>query len=62
MHQTADKFGLGKEMPLPVSLGMDEKGDEDEFTKYIAIIPLYPNAALEKGKWVILKCDSALVH
>lgn len=34
--------------------------DEEEFAKYIrnAIMPLYPNAEPEKGKWVILKCDS----
>ena len=32
----------------------------EEFAKYIwnSIMPLYPNAAPEKGKWVILKCDS----
>jgi len=62
MHQTIGKFGLEEQKSLPVSLGMNEKGgmDEEEFAKYImnAIVPLYPNAAPEKGKWVILKCDS----
>ena len=62
MQQTIGTFGLGEEKSLPVSLGMNEKGgmDEEEFAKYIrnAIMPLYPNAAPVKGKWVILKCDS----
>ena len=33
--------------------------DEVEFAKYVAIVlrKLYPDAAPEKGKWVILKCD-----
>lgn len=43
-------------------LGANEKGgmDEAEFFKYLEtnVLPLYPNAAPEKGKWVILKCDS----
>ena len=31
-----------------------------EFGLYLwnAIMPLYPKAAPEKGKWVIMKCDS----
>ena len=62
MRRTIGTFGLGEEKSLPVSLGMNEKGgmDEEEFAKYIqnAIMPLYPNAAPVKGKWVILKCDS----
>ena len=62
MKRTIGNFGLGEQKSLPVSIGMNEKGgmDEEEFAKYIrnAIIPLYPDAAPEKGKWVILKCDS----
>ncbi len=62
MRRIIGTFGLGGEKSLPVSLGMNEKGgmDEEEFAKYIrnAILPLYPNAAPETGKWVILKCDS----
>jgi len=45
-----------------VTLGANEKGgmDEAEFFKYLEtnVLPLYPNAAPEKWKWVILKCDS----
>ena len=42
---------------------MNEKGgmDVEEFVKYIqnAIMLLYPDAAPEKGKWVINKCGSS---
>ncbi len=45
-----------------MTLGANEKGgmDEAEFFKYLEtnVLPLYPNVAPEKGKWVILKCDS----
>ena len=55
------KFGLEEEVELPVTFGVNEKGgmNDDEFAEYLktAIMPLYPNAAPEKGKWVILKCD-----
>jgi len=56
------KFGLKEETTLPVTLGVNEKGgmDDGEFSLYLknSIMPLYPDAAPEKGKWVILKCDS----
>ena len=46
-----------------LSLVMNEKGgmDVEEFVKYIqnAIMLLYPDAAPEKGKWVINKCGSS---
>ena len=62
MRRTIGNFGLGEQKSLPVSLGINEKGgmDEEEFATYSrnAIMPLYPNAAPEKGKWVVLKCDS----
>lgn len=62
MHRVIAKFGLDEEVTKPVSLGANEKGgmDEKEFTQYLetAILPLYPNAAPERGKWVMLKCDS----
>ena len=56
------KFGLEEEATFPVTLGTNEKGgmNDDEFSLYLknSIMPLYPNAAPEKGRWVILKCDS----
>ncbi len=62
MKKTRGNFGLGKEAKLPVTFGLNEKGgmDKEEFSKYIcnSILPLYPNAAPEKGKWVILNCNS----
>ena len=62
MCKVRGKFGLDNEVLKPVSYGTNEKGgmDDIEFAKYLrnAIMPLYPNAAPEKGKWVILKCDS----
>ena len=62
MMNVKGEFGLGEVVLKPVSIGMNEKGgmDEEEFAKYIcnAIMPLYPNASPEKGKWVLLKCDS----
>jgi hypothetical protein len=62
MQETIGHFGLGTSTKLPVTLGMNEKGgmDEQEFAMYIrnSIMPLYPNASPEKGKWVVLKCDS----
>ncbi|KAL3771166.1 hypothetical protein ACHAWU_004789 [Discostella pseudostelligera] len=62
MMNVRGEFGLGEVVSKPVSIGMNEKGgmDEEEFAKYIcnAIMPLYPNASPEKGKWVLLKCDS----
>ncbi len=43
-------------------LGMNENCRiyEAKFAKYICnfIMQLYPNEAPEKGKWVVLKCDS----
>ena len=61
MNQMIGKFGFHKQK-LPVSLEMNEKNgmDEKEFAKYImnTIVPLYPNLAPEKGKWVIMKYDS----
>ncbi len=43
-------------------LGTNEKGGMNniEFGLYLwnAIMPLYPKATPEKGKWVIMKCDS----
>jgi hypothetical protein len=66
LRRTKGIFGLGEEKSLPASLRMNEKGgmDQEEFAKYIcnAIMPLYPDAAPEKGKWVILKCDSGHGH
>lgn len=62
MCKVRGKYGLDEEVLKPVSYGTNEKGgmDDVEFAKYLrnAILPLYPNAAPEKGKWVILKCDS----
>ena len=57
------RFGLDKERrSVPVAVGSNEKGgmDDEEFAIYLrtSIMPLYPNAAPEKGRWVILKCDS----
>ena len=55
-------YGLDKEVAKPVSLGTNEKGGmyDSEFAQYLqtSILPLYPNTAPEKGKWVILKCDN----
>ena len=54
MHNVVSEFGLGKEESKPISLGANEKGgmDNNEFALYLrtAIMPLYPNAAPEKGK------------
>ena len=56
------QFGLEEERSLPATFGVNEKGgmDENEFAHYFQtnIMPLYPKVALEKGKWVLLKCDS----
>ncbi len=56
------EFGMGVSASFGVTFGMNEKGgmDMEEFAKYLrnAIMPLYPNAAPEFGKWVFLKCDS----
>ena len=56
------QFGLEREAMWPCTFGANEKGgmDKIEFEKYLrtAIMPLYPNAEPEKGKWVILNCDS----
>jgi len=53
---------MGVSASFGVTFGMNEKGgmDMEEFAKYLrnAIMPLYPNAAPEFGKWVFLKCDS----
>jgi hypothetical protein len=55
------KFGMKEEASLCCTIGANEKGgmDEVEFAKYVAIVlpKLYLDAAPEKGKWVILKCD-----
>ncbi len=55
-------FGLEEEKLLPATFGVNETGgmDDDEFSQYlwINIMPLYPKAAPEKGRWVILKCES----
>ena len=62
MLNVIGEFGLEERVSLPCTFGMNEKGgmDMEEFAKYIrnSIMPLFPNAAPEKGKWVILKCDS----
>jgi len=62
MKNVKGEFGLGEMASRRVAYGMNEKGgmDEEEFAKYIrnSIMPLYPNASPEKGKWVVLKCDS----
>jgi hypothetical protein len=54
--------GATSEESFGVTIGLNEKGgmDMEEFVKYLrnSIMPLYPNAAREFGKWVILKCDS----
>jgi hypothetical protein len=53
---------MGASESFGVTIGLNEKGsmDMEEFAKYLcnAIMLLYPNAAPEFGKWVILKCDS----
>ena len=55
------KFGMKEEASLCCTIGANEKGgmDEVEFAKYVTIVlrKLYPDAAPERGKWVILKCD-----
>jgi hypothetical protein len=55
-------FGFEEEQFLPATFGVNEKGgmDDSEFSLYLRnnIIPLYPKAAPEKGRWVVLKCDS----
>jgi hypothetical protein len=52
---------MKEEVSLCCTVGANEKGgmDEVEFAKYVAVVlrKLYPDAAPEKGKWVILKCD-----
>jgi hypothetical protein len=49
---------------FPLVLGLNNKGgmDEDKFFEYLQnnITKLYPDAALVKGCWVIIKCDSGL--
>ena len=56
------KFGCDDKKSMPVSIGANDKGgmDNQEFAMYLrnSIMPLYPKLAPEKGKWVILKCDS----
>jgi hypothetical protein len=60
--KTVGAFGLEEEKLWPATFGVNEKGgmDNDEFVLYLRtnIMPLYPKAAPEKGRWVILKCDS----
>ncbi len=55
-------FGLEGEKLWPATFGVNNKGgmDNDEFVLYLRtnIMPLYPNAALKKGQWMILKCNS----
>ena len=55
------QWGGEEEVCAPVTFGVNKKGgmDEAEFSLYLqtAVMPLYPNAAPEMGKWVILKCD-----
>ncbi len=62
MKKVKGQFGMGASKSFGVTIGLNEKGDMDmeEFATYVrnAIMPLYPNAAPEFGKWVILKCDS----
>ena len=62
MKRIIGQFGCDKQMSMPVSIGSNEKGgmDNEEFATYLrtSIMPLYPTAAPEKGKWIILKCDS----
>jgi hypothetical protein len=62
MKKVWGKFGMGASESFGVTIGLNKKGgmDMEEFVKYLrnAIMPLYPNAAPEFGKWVILKCDS----
>jgi hypothetical protein len=62
MKKVRGKFGMGGSESFGVTIGLIEKGgmNMEEFAKYLrnVIMPLYPNAAPEFGKWVILKCDS----
>jgi hypothetical protein len=64
MKKVRGVFGMGgaSEESFGATIGLNEKGgmDMEEFAKYLrnSIMPLYPNAAPEFGKWVILKCDS----
>ena len=55
-------FGARQDRVWPTTFGMNEKGGMDsiEFYKYItnSILPLYPDAANENGKRVIIKLDS----
>ncbi len=62
MKKVRGEFGTGVSDSYGVTIGMNEKGgmDMEEFAKYLrnSIMPLYPNAAPEFGRWVFLKCDS----
>jgi hypothetical protein len=56
------RWGFLQEENKNVTFGMNEKGgmDEKEFEEYVmtAIVPLFPNACNQKGKYVVLKVDS----
>jgi hypothetical protein len=55
---------FGVEQSFPVSLGLNNKGgmDDAEFFEYVqkSIMGLYPDAALEKGKWACIKCINSI--
>jgi hypothetical protein len=55
-------FGHSTKQSFPTSIGLNSKGgmDEDDFFEYIkmTIMKLFPDAAPELGKWVVIKCDS----
>ena len=55
MKKVRGEFGMGVSASFGVTFGMNKKGgmDMEEFAKYLrnAIMPLYPNAPPEFGKW-----------
>jgi hypothetical protein len=62
MQQVLGKFGCNEVKTWPITFGTNEKGgmDNEEFTKYMrsSIIPLFPDAVNQPGRWVLLKVDS----
>ena len=56
MKKVRGEFGMGVSASFGVTIGLNEKSgmDIEEFAKYLhnVIMPLYPNAAPEFGKWV----------
>ena len=55
-------FGHKSKQSFPISFGLNSKGgmDDQEFFEYIkkSIMKLFPDAALVRGRWVVIKCDS----